>query len=303
MSQAFTQPCRAELSYPPDPQRWPPAFPPVGASAWGDDQYGLWIEVVIGGPVQRFRWIEPGEFLMGSPEGEAGRDSDEGPQHMVRLTEGYWLAETACSQGVWEAVMGGNPSHFKDDPQNPVEQVSWDDVVGFLRKVEGVLPDLRAALPTEAEWEYACRAGTETAFNWGRDSITPEQANYDASIAYNKGPTGENRRKTMQVRSFPPNAWGLYQMHGNVWEWCADGRRSYDGTPQENPRGETGDGKETSRVVRGGSWIYFPHGLRSACRSSRPRDWRDRFLGFRFLLRSTSPGAERPPEAAGTRDA
>ena len=152
----------ADLSYPPDPQRWPPAFPPAGASAWGDDPYGLWIEVVIGGPVQRFRWIEPGEFLMGSPEGEAEREEWEGPQHVVRLTKGYWLAETACSQALWEAVMGANPSHFKDDPQNPVEQVSWDDVQTFLGRLNGMVPSLDAGLPSEAQWERACRAGTST---------------------------------------------------------------------------------------------------------------------------------------------
>ena len=299
----------ADLSYPPDPQRWPPAFPPVGASAWGDDQYGLWIEVVIGGPVQRFRWIEPGEFLMGSPEGEPERgagEEGEGPQHVVRLTEGYWLADTACSQAVWEAVMGSNPSDFKDDPQNPVERVSWDDVAsegGFLRRLELLLPGMVASLPTEAEWEYACRGGTETAFNWGSDTITREQANYNASIVYSKGLTSECRQKTVPVKSFAPNAWGLYQMHGNVWEWCADGLRSYDGTPQENPRGQYSDGENAPRVVRGGSWGDSPHWLRAAFRRWWHRGRRLHDRGFRLLLRSTSPGAERPPEAAGTRDA
>ena len=295
----------ADLSYPPEAQRWPPAFPPAGASAWGDDQYGLWIEVMIGGPVQRFRWIEPGEFLMGSPAGEPERGDDEGPQHVVRLTEGYWLAETACSQAVWEAVMGDNPSRFKDDPQNPVEQVSWADVAGeggFLRRLEKLLPGMEASLPTEAEWEYACRAGTETAFNWCSDTITPEQANYDGQTGYDGGPTGEYRQKTVPVKSFAPNAWGLYQMHGNVWEWCADGPRPYDGTPQRDPRGQTGDGEDAPRVVRGGSWFSDPPWLRAAYRS-KPRGGRHVNQGFRFLLRSTSPGAERPPEAAGTRDA
>ena len=296
----------ADLSYPPEAQRWPPAFPPAGASAWGDDQYGLWIEVVIGGPVQRFRWIEPGEFLMGSPEGEAGRFDNEGPQHVVRLTEGYWLAEAPCSQMVWKAVKGFHLTYFRNELQNPVEQVSWDEVAGkhgFLTKLEGLLPGLRAALPTEAEWEYACRAGAKEAFNWGSDTITPTQANYDASVAYNGGPTGEYRKKTIPVKSFTPNAWGLYQMHGNVWEWCADGPRPYDGTPQQDPRGQTGDEKDAPRVVRGGSWPLSPHWLRAASRFSCTRSSGRHNLGFRLLLRSTSPGAERPPEAAGTRDA
>ena len=295
-----------DLTYPSEAQRWPPAFPPAGASAWGDDLHGLWVEVPFGITTQRFRWIEPGEFVMGSPEGEPGRDDDEGPQHVVRLTEGYWLAETACSQAVWEAVMGGNPSHFKDDPQNPVEQVSWDHVAGeggFLRRLEKLLPGMAASLPTEAEWEYACRAGTETAFNWGSDTITPEQANYDASVAYNNGPTGEYRKRTVPVKSFAPNAWGLYQMHGNVWEWCADGGRTYDGTPHVNPRGETGDEEEASRVFRGGSRASDQIGLRAAFRRAWSRRRRFHFQGFRFLLRSTTPGAEHPPDSAGTRGA
>ncbi|MEN9428497.1 MAG: hypothetical protein RLZZ220_2846, partial [Pseudomonadota bacterium] len=210
------------------------------------------------------------------------------------------------SQAVWQAVMGANPSYFTDDPQNPVEQVSWDDVAGeggFLRRLERLLPGLAASLPTEAEWEYACRAGTETAFNWGSDTITPEQANYDGQTGYDGGPTGEYRQKTMPVRSFTPNAWGLYQMHGNVWEWCADEMRVYDGAPQVNPRGEAGAEEDAPRVVRGGSWISFPRWLRAAYRDTWHRDWRDHGQGFRLLLRSTSPGAERPPEAAGTRDA
>jgi len=292
------------LAYPPEARRWPPEFPPVCACAWGDDRYGLWIDVLIGGLLQRFRWIEPGEFVMGSPATEPERDSDEGPQHLVRLTEGFWLAETACSQAVWEAVTGSNPSNFKDDPQNPVEQVSWDEVDEFLKKVGERLPGVKAELPTEAEWEYACRAGTDTAFSWG-DGITPAQANYDGRQAYAAGPTGEYRKKTVPVKSFAPNAWGLYQMHGNVWEWCADGMRVYDGEAQENPRGETGDAADAPRVVRGGSWSDEPSWLRAAFRFQWQRDWRDGFLGFRFSLRSTSPagGAERLPEAGLTRDA
>ena len=287
------------LAYPPEARRWPPEFPPVCACAWGDDRYGLWIDVLIGGLLQRFRWIEPGEFVMGSPATEPEREAIEGPQHLVRLTEGFWLAETACSQAVWEAVTGSNPSNFKDDPQNPVEQVSWDEVDEFLKKVGERLPGVKAELPTEAEWEYACRAGTDTAFSWG-DGITPAQANYDGRQAYAAGPTGEYRKKTVPVKSFAPNAWGLYQMHGNVWEWCADGMRVYDGEAQENPRGETGDAAEAPRVVRGGSWCLVPSWLRAAFRFQWQRGGRDVNQGFRFSLRSTSPagGAERLPEAA-----
>ncbi len=286
-----------DLTWPTEAQRWPPVFPPVCACAWGDDRFGLWMDVAIGGPVQRFRWIEPGEFVMGAPEGEVGRNDNEGPQHVVRLTEGFWLAETACSQGVWESVMGSNPSRFKDDPQNPVEQVSWDDVQGFLREVEKRVPGVKADLPTEAEWEYACRAGSETAFSWG-DGIDPSQANYRAKDSYAGSPIGEWRQTTVAVKSFDPNAWGLYQMHGNVWEWCADGPRDYDGASQVDPRGAEGI---APRSARGGSWSFHPFRLRAACHDGL---WgvRTHFLGFRFSLRSTvGPEGSRPLEAADTR--
>ncbi len=294
-----------DLTWPPEPQRWPPVFPPVCASAWGDDRYGLWIDVLIGGLLLRFRWIEPGDFWMGSPEGEAERFGVEGPRHLVRLTEGFWLAETACSQAVWASVMGSKPSRFTEDLQNPVEMVSWDEVQGFLREVERRLPGVKADLPTEAEWEYACRAGSETAFSWG-DGIGPSQANYDATESYANGPTGESLERTVPVRSYAPNAWGLYQMHGNVDEWCADGRRDYDGAPQVDPRGPEGGEADAPRAVRGGSWVDPPLWLRAAYRLGGRRDGHFVSLGFRFSLRSTSGpegGAERPPEAAVTRDA
>lgn len=252
-----------------------------GMRIGADLQYGLYLDVPLGSAIQRFRWIEPGEFLMGSPEGEAERYGMEGPRHVVRLTEGYWLAETACSQEVWESVMGSNPSRFKDDPQNPVEQVNWDDVQGFLREVEKRLPAVKADLPTEAEWEYACRAGSEKAFSWG-DGITPDQANYNATVSYGNGPTGECRAMTVPVKTYAPNAWGLYQMHGNVWEWCADLGRDYDGVPQLDPRGLAD--LEASNV-RGGSWFHGPSGLRAAVREGVPWVIRLDLLGFRCCLR------------------
>ena len=293
-----------DLSWPPEAQRRPPVFPPVCASAWGDDRYGLWIDVAIGGLVQRYRWIEPGEFWMGSPADEVGRFDHEGPRHVVRLTEGYWLAETACNQAVWQAVMGSNPSHFTDNPKSPVERVSWNEVQGFLREMERRLLGVKADLPTEAEWEYACRSGRETAFSWG-DQIMPDQANYDASIDYAGGPTGKYRQKTVPVKSYTANAWGLYQMHGNVWEWCADDWRVYDCTPQVNPRGPASAEEGAPRAVRGGSWIREPRGLRAAFRFRRYRDERDSGQSFRVSLRiASSPdgSANRSSEAVVTRD-
>ncbi len=288
-----------DLTWPPEPQRWPPVFPPACASAWGDDRFGLWMEVSLDGKPNCFRWIEPGEFLMGSPWGEAWRRKDEGPRHLVRLTEGFWLAETACSQSVWQAVMGSNPSNFTEDPRNPVECVSWHDVQDFLREVEKRLPGVKADLPTEAEWEYACRAGRDTALSWG-DVISPSEANYGVAYSYTDGRSGKYREGTVPVKMYLPNAWGLYQMHGNVDEWCADGKRDYDGAPKVDPHGP--DGYWGWPVLRGGAWYNEPQRLRAASRGSWSARMRNNSVGFRFSLRSTS-SAERPPEAVVTRDA
>ena len=237
---------------------------------------------------------------MGSPEDEEGRLSDEGPRHRVRLTRGFWLADTACSQALWLAVMGSHPSYFGKDIQNPVENVSWHNVQSFLRAVKNRPPGVTADLPTEAEWEYACRVGGGTAFSWG-DRIEPSQANYDATVSYADGPIGTWMGKTVPVKSYAPNAWGLYQMHGNVWEWCADGQRQYDCVPQVDPRGLKGNG----RALRGGSWYDFGRASRAAHRFWRVPDVRFNYIGFRLVLRSVGPDgdAESPPEAAVTRDA
>lgn len=298
----------AGAPFPSEDERRPPVLPPACAIAWGDDAYGLWIDVDLAGVVQRFRWIEPGEFLMGSPAYEPERGEREGPRHRVRLTTGFWLADTACTQALWLVVMGGeNPSRFQEDARNPVERVSWDDVSGaggFLQRVASLAPGVVAELPTESEWEYACRAGSETPFHFGA-TIDPEQANYDGNHPYAEGRKGEFRQKTVPVKSFAPNDWGLHEMHGNVWEWCADGLRDYADETVEDPRGAEG---RAARVVRGGSWLCVAGWLRSAGRGGGHRGSRREDLGFRFALRSTSQeqeaGAERLPEASGvTRDA
>lgn len=258
-----------------------------GEGPVGYDEYGLYADLDIEGVIQRFRWIEPGTFLMGSPNDEPERGYHEGPRHAVTLTQGFWLADTACPQGLWEAVMGNNPSRFKGS-ERPVENVSWHDAQGFLRKLEELLPGMRADLPTEAEWEYACRAGTETPFSFGAN-ITPEQANYDGNHPYAGGEKGLYRGKTVAVKSLPPNAWGLYEMHGNVWEWCADGLRDYSATPMVDPVGPQEAGR-SPRAVRGGSWNDYAGWVRSAYRSRS--DPGDAFvnLGFRLCLRSIKPG-------------
>ncbi len=258
------------------------------ASATGSDEYGRWAEIDVAGVRQRFRWMAPGSFLMGSPAGEAERSYDE-QQHRVTLTRGFWLADTACTQEFWRAVMGTNPSRFADDPRNPVDTVSWDDVQSFIDRLNRRMPGLYARLPREAEWEYACRAGTTTPFSFG-DDITPEQVNYDGNYPYARGKKGRYRQRTVPVGSLPPNPWGLHEMHGNVWEWCADWSGRYPADPQIDPRGPpSGD----SRVLRGGSWDFNGRSVRSANRGRRGPGARYRYFGFRLAL-----GQEEPAEPA-----
>ncbi len=268
--------------------RYPPCFPPRWARAWGDDRYGLWAEFEVGGVVQRMRWIEPGEFLMGSPDDEPECLEIEGPQHRVRISAGFWLADTACTQALWLAVAGKNPSFFKDDLQCPVESVSAIDVQAYLAQLSQVLGDgALAQLPTEAQWEYACRAGTQTPFSFGLN-ITPAQANYDGNFPYAGGPTGLYRQRTLPVKSLPANPWGLFEMHGNVWEWCADAPRVYralaPGQAELDPQGALTSG--SSRAARGGSWFGDARGARCAYRYQFGRGHRNHALGFRFALRS-----------------
>ncbi|WP_298599393.1 formylglycine-generating enzyme family protein [Zoogloea sp.] len=286
--------------WPPGPRAFQASPVPLGQGMQmgADLQFGLYLDVQLGSAAQRFRWIEPGEFVMGSPEDEEGRDESEGPQHTVRLTEGFWLADSACSQALWVAVMGENPSRLKDEPEKPVDRVSWNDVSNFLRVMEGLLPGVKVELPSEAEWEYACRAGRQTVFNWDAGNA-PKRALQDA-LGYMSGSVDQLRQTVLAVKSFAPNDWGLYQMHGNVWEWCADGLRNYESTSQVNPRGS--EGEEEWRVVRGGSWLDDPRRLRSATRGGRPRDGRRVDQGFRFLLRGTSQRAEHSPEALATQE-
>jgi formylglycine-generating enzyme required for sulfatase activity len=277
--------------------RFPNPFPPPFASAWGDDAFGLWADFSLTASEhtdsvsQRLRWIEAGSFLMGSPDDEPERLDHEGPQHEVTISQGFWLADTACTQALWLAVMGDeNPSRFQDDLNQPVEQVSWHAVQTFLQRLQTMLPDCQVDLPSEAEWEYACRAGTETPFSFGAN-ISPQQVNYNGNYPYPGGEPGEYREKTVPVKSLSANPWGLYEMHGNVYEWCKDGQRSYDQQAQIDPLGPM-VGDDGPRVIRGGSWDYFARGARSARRDAvRPGNAID-ILGFRVCLRSIEPGQE-----------
>lgn len=246
------------------------------------DSYGLYTDLIINNITQRFRYIQPGHFLMGSPEDEPEREiwSAKETQPPVTLTKGFWLADTTVTQALYQAVMGENLSDFKEDINNPVEQVSWDNAQQFIAKLNSMVPALDAQLPTEAQWEYACRAGTTTPFSFG-DNITPEQVNYNGTNPYAEGKKGLYRKKTVTVKTFPANPWGLYEMHGNIWEWCADHFQTDLGKQSViDPVGTGG----ALRVLRGGSWRSFGGGVRSAMRDRDSPGSRSDFIGLRLSL-------------------
>ena len=225
-----------------------------------------------------FVLIKPGTFLMGSPETEEGRYSDE-TQHKVTLTKPFYMQATPVTQAQWQAVMGENPSHFEGDSL-PVENVSWDDTQQFIQRLnqrgEGTY-----RLPTEAEWEYACRAGKRTPFGIGNGrDLDSTQANFDGNYPYGKSVKGEYREQTMPVKSFAPNAWGLYDMHGNVYEWVQDWYGAYPSETVSDPQ-EADSG--TCRVLRGGSWRLNARYCRSAYRLNNSPENRHNNFGFRLV--------------------
>ncbi len=223
--------------------------------------------------------IEAGEFEMGSPVGEEGRGRDEGPQHRVRISKPFYMGKYEVTQAQWRAVMGDNPSYFKGDDL-PVEQVSWEDAQRFCEKLSQ-RSGRSIRLPTEAEWEYACRAGTETPFHFGA-TLSTQQANYDGNYMYGEGSKGEYREKTTPVGGFPANGWGLHDAHGNVREWCADWYDTSHYEDQPDPDVDpSGPGSGADRVLRGGSWYNGPGYCRSAFRYRDSPDLRYRLIGFR----------------------
>ena len=225
--------------------------------------------------------IPGGRFQMGAPAGEEGRSDDEGPQHSVTVAE-FWLGKYAVTQAQYQAVMGTNPSGFSDNGANcPVEQVSWHEAVAFCKKLSQQA-GRTYRLPSEAEWEYACRAGTTTPFHFGA-TITTDLVNYDGNYTYGNGPTGVYRKQIREVGSFSPNAFGLYDMHGNVWEWCADHwHGNYDGAPIDGTAWLSSD-ESARRLLRGGSWYDLPWYWRSAIRNSFPPEARVNHVGFRVV--------------------
>ena len=213
-------------------------------------------------------YISPGTFMMGSPSSEPKRDSDE-RQHKVTLTKGFYIGVTEITQNQWKAIMGNNPSRFKGD-NLPVESVSWNDCREFIRKLNSQEGGNKYRLPTEAEWEYACRVGTTTRFRIGySDSRLGDYAWYSSNSS----------SKTHPVSRKKPNAWGLYDMHGNVWEWCEDWYGNYPSGHVTDPDGLSSG---SSRVGRGGNWGSSAGGCRSADRSGVTPGHGYGFLGFRL---------------------
>ena len=253
-------------------------IPPAWASAWGEDDYGPWVEIHVADARQSLRWIPPGTFVMGSPESENGRSPDEGPQQPVTISRGFWLFDTPCTQALWQAVMGQNPSHFKG-AQRPVESVSWEDCQRFIESLNSSLPDLRLALPTEAEWEYACRATHQTSTYTG--DLTIDKKNHAKGLQNIAWYRANSDGKTHPVGQLQPNDFGLYDMLGNVWEWCSDhAYRRYTPDHVTDPVHVVGD-SSAFRVFRGGCWVNSAQFVRAAYRNGNHPGFRDYYPGFR----------------------
>ncbi|MEO1430144.1 MAG: bifunctional serine/threonine-protein kinase/formylglycine-generating enzyme family protein [Cyanobacteria bacterium J06633_8] len=223
--------------------------------------------------------IPGGTFIMGSPDSEDKRRSNESPQHQV-IVPSFFMSRYTITQAQYKAITGKNSAQFKGE-NRPVDCVSWDDAVKFCKKLSQKT-GRNYRLPTEAEWEYACRAGTITPFYFG-ENITTDLANYDGNYTYNSTPKKNFRKETTEVGIFPPNAFGLYDMHGNVWEWCQDSCHwNYQGAP--NNGGAWLNNLNPSRILRGGSWYAVPGNCRSSFRYYGNRVFGDIDIGMRLVL-------------------
>ena len=236
--------------------------------------------------------IPTGTFKMGSPMKEKGRSDNEGPQREVTITRPFRMGAMPMTQGCWEALMGTNPSWFIGEPDLPVEQVSWNDICGsdgFLERLNALSKSVRPEgqvfrLPSEAEWEHACRAGTDTAYSFG-DAPADFGAHgwFDGNADERTHPAGQKN----------PNPWGLYDMHGNVWEWCQDAWHSngFKGAPDDGSAWMAG-GYQSHRILRGGSFIGYAKDARSACRYKDDPYSQLHFIGFRLVLGEPFPKAD-----------
>ena len=238
-----------------------------------------------------FVWIKPGTFIMGSPTNEVERAKNEGPATEVTISKGFWIGRYEVTQAEFQKIMGGDRSQFKGD-NLPMESVSWFNATNYCRKLTnreraaGHLPEGHVyRLPTEAEWEYACRAGKITAFTFG-SAISSTKANFNGNYPYGGGQPGPYLEATAPVGSFQANAWGVYDMHGNVWEWCQDWFGNYPGGSVTDP---TGPAEGRKRVIRGGNWFLMGRYCRSAHRMYDFPGSKDEALGFRVVLARPLP--------------
>jgi formylglycine-generating enzyme required for sulfatase activity len=241
----------------------------AGVAAVGDDGEEMEVQGI------RLRLIPAGEFLMGSPDSDPNAQPREKPHHAVRITKPFYLGVYPVTQSQYEAVMGSNPSHFRGDGNRPVEKVSWHDAQAFCGKLTELAGEqsggLVFRLPTEAEWEYACRAGTSTRYSFGDDvAQLGEYAWFKENAERTTHPVGQKKA----------NAWGLYDMHGNVFEWCQDpfDDNYYASSPSEDPRGPQ---QASRRVIQGGSWCSVARCCRAAFRHADRPAYRYFYLGFR----------------------
>jgi len=271
---------------------------------------------VINSIGMKFVKIPKGTFTMGAPETELGFGRDE-TQHEVTISKDFYLGVFEVTQSEYSKLMEKNPSQNRyrgrfysvDTDELPVEQVSWEDAVEFCSRLSESPEEKKESrlyrLPTEAEWEYACRAGTQTPFHFGA-TLSPEVANYNGNYTYGNGQKGKYRETTIPVKSLKaPNAWGLHHMHGNVWEWCMDDwHGSYNSAPTDGSAWIDNDNHSHSgnheqylkavlnsgdlnKLLRGGSWFNHPKDCRSANRNDYSRDGQDNDLGFRLSLPRT----------------
>jgi formylglycine-generating enzyme required for sulfatase activity len=246
-------------------------LPPGWASGWGEDELGVYVEFSVGNVSQRMRWVPPGQFLMGSPEDEE-RYEDDGPQHEVRLEQGFWMLDTPVRQSPWDAVMGENPSQFKGTERS-VENVDCEMAAAFLTRLSERLPGLDLSLPSETQWEFACRAGTQTATYAEPGEVLENLAWFDTNSESETHPVGFKRG----------NGFDLFDMLGNVWELCADHwHGNYDGAPTDGTAWLS-DSASASRVMRGGAWSAPAGRVRAAYRNNLPPESRDVNVGFRCV--------------------
>ena len=261
---------------PPPPPSQPLSGGGDGGEKTGEPKTGDTKTITLpGGATMEMIYCAPGSFWMGSPNDEEGRSDDEF-RHRVTLTKGFWLGKYPVAKKQWKSVMKSNPSEPKG-ADLPVNCVSWEDCKEFIDAINSKT-DLNARFPTEAEWEYACRAGTATAYSWG-NSCNGKEANCDGNYPCGTKTKGPYKGTISKVGSYKANPWGFYDMHGNVWEWCGDWYGSYSKGAVTDPKGPSSG---VDRVLRGGCWSSFAVRCRSASRGSSVPGDGDFSCGFRL---------------------